>query len=132
AGARPPAVYAVSHVERYVECPFKYFAAYVLRLPEERTDAASLTPQERGQFVHEVFELFFREWHAAGHRAITTANLAAALALFADVAERRLAALAETDRALERTHLLGSAAAPGLAERAFAAEIEQGGDVLER
>ena len=132
AGSRQPAAYAVSHVERYVECPFKYFSAYVLKLPEERTDAASLTPQERGQFVHEVFEGFFREWQAAGHRAITAANVATALTLFADVVERRLEGLSETDRALERTHLLGSAAAPGLAERAFAFEIEQGGDIVER
>ena len=49
-------VYAVSHLERYLECPFKYFAAHVLRLPEERDEEAGLTPQERGQFLHEVFE----------------------------------------------------------------------------
>jgi RecB family exonuclease len=40
--------------------------------------------------------------------------------------------LPESDRALERTYLLGSAAASGLAERAFAFEIEQGGEVIER
>ena len=34
-------VYAVSHVERYLECPFKYFAAYVLRLPEERDEESA-------------------------------------------------------------------------------------------
>lgn len=131
-GARPAAVYAVSHVERYLECPFKYFAAHVLRLKEERDDDATLTPQERGQLLHEVFEAFFHQWQQSGRGAITTANVAAATALFAEVAEARLAALPEADRAMERTHLLGSAAAPGLAERAFAFEIEQGGDVLER
>jgi hypothetical protein len=40
--------------------------------------------------------------------------------------------LPEADRAVERTHLLGSAVAAGLGERAFAFEIEQGGDVVER
>ena len=30
-GPRAPAVYAVSRLERYLECPFKYFAAHVLR-----------------------------------------------------------------------------------------------------
>jgi RecB family exonuclease len=54
------------------------------------------------------------------------------MAMFERVAEARLAVLSEADRALERTHLLGSAAAPGLAERAFSFEIEQGGDVVER
>ena len=132
AGSRQPAAYSVSSLERYLECPFKYFASHVLKLPEERADEWGLTPQERGQFVHAVFETFFRDWQAAGHGTITTANLPQAVALFQSIAERQLEKLPESDRALERTHLLGSAAAPGLAERAFAFEIEQGGDVIER
>ena len=59
-------------------------------------------------------------------------NLGDALEMFARVAEAQLQTLGESDRALERTHLLGSAVAPGLAERAFAFEIEHGDDVLER
>jgi RecB family exonuclease len=131
-GPREPIAYSVSSLERYLECPFKYFAAHVLRLPEERADEWGLTAQERGQFVHAVFESFFREWQATGHGTITTINLSEAVALFRTIADRHLDALPESDRALERTHLLGSAAAPGLAERAFAFEIEQGGDVIER
>lgn len=125
-------VYAVSHVERYLECPFKYFAAHVLRLPEERDDESGLTPQERGQFLHEVFHAFFTEWHASGRGAVSTQTLEDALAMFERVTEARLQTLAEADRALEQTHLLGSAAAPGLAERAFAFEIEHRTGVLER
>jgi hypothetical protein len=132
AGVREAVVYAVSHVERYLECPFKYFAAHVLRLKEERADASVLTPQERGQLLHEVFEAFFHEWQGRGLGTITTDNVAEATALFAAVADARLSILPEADRALERTHLLGSAAAPGLAERAFAFEIEEGGTVIER
>ena len=62
----------------------------------------------------------------AGNGSITTANVADALAMFEDVAEAQLADAAgiATGR-VERTHLLGSAAAAGLAERAFAFEIEQ-------
>ena len=131
-GARAPRTYAVSAVERYLECPFKYYAAHVLQLPEERDDETGLTPQERGQFVHEVFEQFFTEWHAGGGRTITTANVAEALDLFERVVDGKLESLPDSDRAVERTHLLGSAAASGLAERAFAFEIEQGGEVLER
>ena len=132
AGACAPKTYAVSAVERYLECPFKYYAAHVLQLPEERDEETGLTPQERGQFVHEVFERFFEEWHEAGWRTITTANVADALDLFERVVDAKLGSLPEADRALERTHLLGSAAASGLAERAFAFEMEQGGDVVER
>ena len=76
AGCAQPTAYAVSHVERYLECPFKYFAAHVLKLPEERDEQAWMTPQERGQFVHEVFEGFFVEWQRRGGGAVTTANVA--------------------------------------------------------
>ena len=125
AGPRAPGVYAVSHVERYLDCPFKYFAARVLRLDEEREDESGLSPQERGQLLHEVFEAFFARWHERGGRAITADSLEDALALFQSVAESTLARLPEADRALERTYLLGSAAAAGLGERAFNFEIEQ-------
>jgi len=132
AGERAPSTYAVSYVERYLECPFKYFAAHVLRLPEERDDESGLTPLERGQFLHEVFQDFFMKWHGSGGRAITATNVDDALTMFERVTEAKLQSLGEADRALERTHLLGSAAAPGLAEGAFAFELEQGGEVLER
>jgi CRISPR/Cas system-associated exonuclease Cas4 (RecB family) len=132
AGPRDASVYSVSSIERYLDCPFKYFAAYVLKLPEEKAEESGLTPQERGQFLHEVFERFFAEWQASGRGSLTMGNVADALTLFESIAESQLARLPESDRALERTHLLGSAAAPGLAERAFAFEIEHGGDVIER
>ncbi len=63
------------------------------------------------------------------HRTITTANVADALEMFEEVARHNLEKLPEADRALERNYLLGSAAASGLAERAFSFEIEQGGEV---
>jgi len=131
-GPRVPVPYAVSRLERYLECPFKYFAAHVLQLPEERDEEAWMTPQERGHFVHEVFERFFEAWQHAGHGAITIENVADALTLFDAVAETHLAALPEADRALERTLLLGSAAAAGFGERAFAFEIEDDVPVVER
>ena len=129
---RAASSYAVSRLETYLECPFKYYAAHILRLPEERDEQAWLTPQERGHFVHAVFESFFAEWQRLGHGAITTANVAEAMALFDIVAEGHLAALPEGDRALERTLVLGSAAAAGFGERAFAFEIEDGIPLVER
>jgi RecB family exonuclease len=123
---------AVSHVERYLDCPFKYFSSYVLGLEEERDEDAGLSPQERGQFLHEVFQQFFTRWEAAGARAITAGNLDEAVALFEEVAETSLAALPAAERDLERLYLLGSAAAPGLAERAFGFEIEQDVGIVER
>lgn len=130
--ARAPSTYAVSRLERYLECPFKYYAAHILELPEERDEQAWMTPQEHGHFVHTVFERFFAAWQRLGHGAITTSNVAEAIGLFDSVAEQHLAALPEGDRALERTLLLGSAAAAGFGERAFAFEIEDGIPLVER
>jgi len=132
AGPYAPPAHAVSHVERYLDCPFKYFSTHVLKIDEERDEESGLTPQERGQFLHEVFERFFGAWHARGRQGITAANLDEALAVFEEIALEMLQRLSEVDRALERTYLLGSAAAAGLAERAFAFEIEHGLDVVER
>jgi ATP-dependent helicase/nuclease subunit B len=132
AGVQPPATYAISHVERYLSCPFKYFSARVLKLDEEREDESGLSPQERGQLLHEVFQAFFQAWQKRGGRAITTDTLNEALELFSEVAESTLAHLPDADRSLEHTYLLGSAAAPGLGERAFNFEIEQETPVLER
>ena len=44
AGPRAPIEYAVSHVERYLDCPFKYFSSYVLGLEEERDEDAGPEP----------------------------------------------------------------------------------------
>ena len=132
-GPRPPTMYAVSALERYLECPFKYFARDVLRLEEEeRDDERTFTPQQRGLFLHEVFEAFFRAWQSAGRSGITLANLDDALERFAGVAEQALGRLAARDRAVARAWLLGSAASPGLAERVFVAEIEDATEVVER
>jgi hypothetical protein len=79
-----------------------------------------------------VFEAFFGAWQSSGRGSLTMGNMADALVMFEGIADAKLAALPESDRALERTHLLGSAAAPGLAERAFAFEVEHGGEVIER
>lgn len=129
---RGPEVYRPSAVERYLQCPFKYFADRVLRIAEERDEEPGLTPQARGRLVHEVLQEFFAVWQQSGRGAITADTFDDAVAEFARVAERRLATLAEADRDLERARLLGSAVATGMAGRAF--EFETGSDaaVVER
>jgi RecB family exonuclease len=131
-GARAAEAYRVSRVDHYVDCPFKYFAENVLRLPEEREESAGLTPLERGQLIHSLFEQFYREWHDRGRRTISAADLPDALALFNELAEAALAVLPAPDRALESTRLLGSIVATGLAERVFQLEADAGDVVVDR
>src|SRR5690606_12686240 len=85
--APAPDVYRVSRVDRYVTCPFKYFAEHVLRLTEERPGSAGLTPLERGTFLHSLFEHFYDRWQRLGRGAITNANMPEAQVLFSEVAD---------------------------------------------
>jgi RecB family exonuclease len=131
-GPLEPRPYRVSRVDRYVDCPFKYFSEDVLGLPEEREESSGLTPLERGTLVHELFERFYRAWHAQGEGTITPATLPAAVTLFATITRQALSDLPDADRALEETRLLGSIVARGLAERVFELESDAGGRVTDR
>ena len=127
-----PATHSVSSLERYLQCPFRFFSERVLNLQEDPEDEATLTPKELGIFVHEVFQTFFEEWNRQGRLAITPENLPQARAIFRDVIEPLLAKLPEDDAAVQRTRLLGSAADEGLAEAVFQVEAEWEQPVVKR
>ena len=126
--------WSVSGLETYLECPFKFFARYVLRLEEEPEDEEVMDPRRQGQFVHAVFEDFFREWQQRGHGAITPGSLEEARRMFETIVDRRLAheTFSDAEAALERTRLLGSPAAAGLGEAVFRMEAERPVPVVER
>lgn len=121
---RGPEPYRVTAVERYLQCPFQYFAAHVLQLEEERDEEASLTPQERGRVLHDVLRTFLETWRASGRGPLTPETVDEALAEFARAADAHLSRLPEADAALERARLLGSVAAPGAIERLVAVELD--------
>ena len=125
AAPAPVPVYSVTAIDRYLDCPFKYFAVKVLKLPEEPTDEEGLTPIERGQFVHDVFQAFFEQWQAKGYGAVTLENIDEARRLFAEVAATRLDRLSPADATLERVRVLGSVAAPGLGETVLISELNR-------
>jgi ATP-dependent helicase/nuclease subunit B len=121
----PSPTWSVSALEAYLGCPFKFFAQYVVRLEDEPDDEEVMDPRTQGQFVHEVFEAFFRRWQHEGHQAITPATIETARILFREVVEECLGRLPGTEAALERTRLLGSPAAAGLGEAVFRMEAER-------
>jgi ATP-dependent helicase/nuclease subunit B len=130
-GPRPRA-WSVSALETYLDCPFKFFAQHVLKLEEEPDDEEVMDPRRQGQFVHEVFEQFFRSWQEAGHREVTPTNLDLARQMFTEVVDRALERLPGAEAGLERTRLLGSSAAAGLGEAVFRMEAERPVAVVER
>jgi RecB family exonuclease len=124
--------YSLSALERYQDCPFKFFAADVLRLEEAPDDESTLSPRARGRFIHEVFQRFFESWDATGAGTITTDRVDAARAMFRDVAEPLLSRLPDADAALERARLFGSAISVGIVDVVLAIEASRPVTVGER
>lgn len=132
AGPSGPAAHTVTAIDRFLQCPFKYFAATILKLPEEVSDEPSMTPRAEGQFVHDVFRAFFDSWQSSGGGAITPDVLDEARRHFARVAVRMLGTLPAAEAALHRMRLLGSVGTPGLGEVVLAAEASRPTPVRER
>ncbi len=124
--------YSVSALERYQDCPFKFFAADVLRLEEPVEDEPMRSPRARGRFLHEVFQRFFQAWDAAGHGTITVDLFDDARAVFERVVEPMLAELPDADAALERARLFGSAVSTGIADVVLGLEVSRPASVQER
>lgn len=53
-------VYSISRLEQYAACPFKYFAAVVLKLEPLELEREEFDPLERGGFLHWLLEQFYR------------------------------------------------------------------------
>ena len=132
AGPVPTAVYSVTAIDRYLACPFKYFAHTVLALPEEVEDEPAMTPRSEGEFVHAVLKTFFESWQADGFGAVTADLLPEARLRFAAVAERALARQPASEAVIQRMRLLGGVGAQGIGEMVLAAEAERPAPVRER
>jgi ATP-dependent helicase/nuclease subunit B len=131
-GAHRAPAYSLSALERYQDCPFKFFASDVLRLEEVPEDESTLTPRARGRFIHEVFQRFFEAWDARGAGALTSETLDEARRLMADIAEPLLARLPAADAALERARLFGSAISTGSVDVVFEREVSSDAPVVTR
>ena len=129
-GARP--ALSLSALERYQDCPFKFFAADVLRLEEAPEDESMLSPRARGRFIHEVFQRFFEVWDTREGGTITSERLDGARSLFHEVAEPLLERLPDGDGALERTRLFGSAISVGIVDVVLGLEASAPIEVRER
>jgi RecB family exonuclease len=127
-----PARYSLSALERYQDCPFRFFAADVLRLDEPLEDEPLLSPRARGRFVHEVFQRFFEAWDARHGGTITPERIEEARALFEQVAAPLLARFPDADAALERTRLFGSAISVGIVDVVLGLEAGRPVDVRSR
>jgi RecB family exonuclease len=126
-------VYSLTSLERYQECPFKFFAADVLRAEEPPDDQSAPSPRARGRFIHDVLQRFFEAWDRTGLGPITAETLDRAREVAASVAEPLLEGLGDADAALERARLFGTAISTGLIDVVLAHEVERPSEaVVER
>ena len=126
-------VYSLTSLERYQDCPFKFFAADVLRAEEPPDDQSAPSPRARGRFIHDVMQKFFEAWDRTGTGPITAETLDRAREVAAAVAEPLLEALGNADAALERARLFGTAISTGLIDIVLAQEVERPAEpVVER
>ena len=130
-GRLDPVAYAVSRVDRYLDCPFKYFCAAVLEIDEVADEEPTLTRRAQGELLHEVLRALVDAWQARGHRGFAADDLPDALALAAQVVDEAVVTLSPVNRQLARGRLLGSAAGMGLVERFVRLEAERSGEVVE-
>ena len=126
------AAFSLSALERYQDCPFKFFAQDVLRLEEAPEDEPTLSPKARGRFIHDVFQRFFEAWDGRGDGTITSDRLDDARALFEETAAPLLARLPEAEAGLERARLFGSAIAVGIVDVVLGIEACRPTEVRER
>lgn len=124
--------YSLSALERYQDCPFKFFAADVMKLEEPPEDQPTMPPKARGQFVHEVFQRFFEAWDARGRGTIDVDLLDEARALFEEVADSLLKQFSDAEASLERARLFGSAIAVGVVDVVLGLEASRPTAVRER
>ena len=124
--------YSLSALERYQDCPFKFFATEVMKLEDPPEDQPTMSPKARGRFVHEVFQRFFEAWDARGHGTIDVDHLDEARALFEEVADSLLAQFSDAEASLERARLFGSAIAVGVVDVVLGLEASRPTTVRER
>ena len=103
------------------------------RLEEEPDDEEVMDPRRQGQFVHEVFETFFRDWQAAGHGAITPPNSRRRRASCSPrSSSARSSGCPKARRRSSARGCSGRPAAAGLGEAVFRMEAERPVPVVER
>jgi RecB family exonuclease len=124
--------HAVRRLETYLDCPFKYFAQTVLRLPDESDDDPRDGPRAQGTFLHDLLRAFFDQWQASGGGSITGENIGMARSLLVALVDSRLTRLPRAEGETWRARLLGSPARAGIGEAVFRAEAVAGGEVVDR
>lgn len=70
---------SITSLERYGQCPFRYFSRDVLRLPETEDIVEGLSPLAAGSILHQILHRFYEKRIQRGERKISPENMEAAI-----------------------------------------------------
>ena len=114
------AVFSVTALETYADCPFRFYLERVLGLAPLPPADPGLTGEERGSLVHRIACRFYAGWRRDGNGAVTEASYPDALRRILTTGREEADRFTFTSPSwvAGKEHLLGSpAAGPGLLER---------------
>lgn len=132
-GERRNREYSASQLELYARCPFKYFARRVLNVDAPADYDVTLTPLERGFFLHSVLFRLYSELRDKGELPITAETYDSALARAREIAQQEIEGIALDHPywKIDQERLLGSDALSGLLEQWIAGEADRTGEKTE-
>ena len=118
--------FSVSQIEEYAQCPFAFFARYVLGLEELIVPEEEITPVTRGNVIHEALRAFYTERREHGKAAIRPEEAEEARRALAAAVQEAFAGL-PFDDLFWRKALEAIVKPDGLAQAFIEAELEQCG-----
>ncbi len=79
-------VWSASRLEMYRQCPYSFFARYVLDLKEREDLEPGVPPERKGLIFHAIADEFYKEWTLRGRSKIKAAEIDQAWALMKEIA----------------------------------------------
>lgn len=89
---------SVTELERYIQCPYRWYADMMLR-PRELD--STIDTRHLGTLAHDILHDFYVEWWDRGHSRVTPESLAEALHLVGAISARASAKLQGATRSVE-------------------------------
>ena len=125
------AVYSVTQLETYGDCPFRFFAGRVLQLRVTEPPEEGITPREMGKLLHEILYEFYLDRRSRGLPPIAgigDEQFRSALDGLREIAVRKFdeAAVDDVFWEISRETVLGSPGRKGTLEAMLASERDSG------
>ncbi len=110
--------FAITHLEAYGQCPYRYFLERVIALEPLRSELDELRVELRGALIHEIlfrFQIALREGTHHAPEELTPGTLDAAMVTMRDIAKETLSRVpANLGRSILHRQLLGDQSVPGI------------------